>query len=54
MDYLDFAYMDTGSGKPVFYEEERQERHQKRSEQTGGTLKKLFVKWKQKKKDKKE
>ena len=54
MDYLDFAYMDTGSGKPVFYEEDRQERHQKRSEQTGGTLKKLFVKWKQKKKDKKE
>ena len=54
MDYLDFAYMDTGNGKPVFYEEDRQERHQKRSEQTGGTLKKLFVKWKQKKKDKKE
>ena len=51
-DYLDFHYMDVENGKPVFYEEDRENRHVKKSEESGGKLKKLFIKWKQNVKNK--
>lgn len=53
-DYLDFDHMDVESRKPVFYEEDRQTRHVRKSEQSGGMLKKLFIKRKESVKDKQE
>ena len=53
-DYLDFDYVDLESGKPVFYQEDRQTRHVKKSVQSGGKLKKLFIKRKENVKDKQE
>ncbi len=51
--YVDFNYVDLESGQPVFYQEDRQSRHVKKS-QSGGKLKKLLIKWKENVKDKQE
>lgn len=53
-DYLNFDYMDVENGTPVFYAEDRQTRHEKKSSQSGGKMKKLYLKWKQKRNDRKE
>ena len=47
-DYLDFEYMDVQSGSPVFYEEDRQTRHRKKTEASGGFLRTIVKKWREK------
>lgn len=53
-EYLDFHYMNVESKQPVFYEEDRQTRHMKKSAASGGMLKKMLKKWKQDSKHEKQ